>query len=222
MIATASRAGPRGPRAGARSARCRVRAVRGARGAGRMSAATASTATATCELRRGLLPRRRRPYARRAWLTSDAPAAQPERRLAVPLVADARRAGRHAGRPGLRRHRLGHARGAVALGAADRATAPYGKPIYTNVQYPFPIDPPHVPDENPTGDYRRTFDRPDWDDERGAAALRRRRVGLPGLAERDRGRRRQGQPAGAGVRRHRRCSGPAATCWWCGCTSGRR
>ncbi len=31
---------------------------------------------------------------------------------------------------------------------------PYGKPIYTNVQYPFPIDPPHVPDENPTGDYR--------------------------------------------------------------------
>ncbi len=33
----------------------------------------------------------------------------------------------------------------------------YGRPIYTNVQYPFPIDAPHVPDENPTGDYRRTF-----------------------------------------------------------------
>lgn len=32
----------------------------------------------------------------------------------------------------------------------------YGHPIYTNVQYPFPIDPPQVPDENPTGDYRRT------------------------------------------------------------------
>lgn len=31
----------------------------------------------------------------------------------------------------------------------------YGLPIYTNVQFPFPIDPPHVPDENPTGDYRR-------------------------------------------------------------------
>jgi beta-galactosidase len=30
----------------------------------------------------------------------------------------------------------------------------YGQPIYTNIQYPFPIDPPHVPDENPTGDYR--------------------------------------------------------------------
>ncbi|GAA3834308.1 glycoside hydrolase family 2 TIM barrel-domain containing protein [Streptomyces chiangmaiensis] len=39
----------------------------------------------------------------------------------------------------------------------------YGRPIYTNVQYPFPIDPPHVPDENPTGDYRGHFDLPaDW------------------------------------------------------------
>ena len=36
----------------------------------------------------------------------------------------------------------------------------YGRPIYTNVQYPFPIDPPHVPDENPTGDYRRQVDVP--------------------------------------------------------------
>ncbi|PYI67213.1 beta-galactosidase [Arthrobacter livingstonensis] len=36
----------------------------------------------------------------------------------------------------------------------------YGRPIYTNVQYPFPVDPPHVPDENPTGDYRRHFDVP--------------------------------------------------------------
>ncbi|MFF7446660.1 MULTISPECIES: glycoside hydrolase family 2 TIM barrel-domain containing protein [unclassified Streptomyces] len=39
----------------------------------------------------------------------------------------------------------------------------YGRPIYTNVQFPFPIDPPHVPDENPTGDYRRSFELPaDW------------------------------------------------------------
>ncbi|MBX7557942.1 beta-galactosidase, partial [Streptomyces sp. tea 10] len=37
----------------------------------------------------------------------------------------------------------------------------YGRPIYTNVNYPFPIDPPFVPDENPTGDYRRTFTLPD-------------------------------------------------------------
>lgn len=37
----------------------------------------------------------------------------------------------------------------------------YGHPTYTNIQYPFPIDPPAVPDENPTGDYRLSFDRPD-------------------------------------------------------------
>ena len=36
----------------------------------------------------------------------------------------------------------------------------YGSPIYTNVQYPFPVDPPHVPDENPTGDHRRRFELP--------------------------------------------------------------
>lgn len=36
----------------------------------------------------------------------------------------------------------------------------YGRPIYTNIQYPFPIEPPFVPDENPTGDYRRRFDLP--------------------------------------------------------------
>jgi beta-galactosidase len=39
----------------------------------------------------------------------------------------------------------------------------YGAPAYTNVQYPFPIDPPFIPDENPTGDHRRTFELPDWD-----------------------------------------------------------
>ncbi|MBG0857736.1 DUF4981 domain-containing protein [Streptomyces spinoverrucosus] len=41
----------------------------------------------------------------------------------------------------------------------------YGRPIYTNIQFPFPIEPPHIPDENPTGDYRRHFDIPaDWSD----------------------------------------------------------
>ncbi|HIX00767.1 MAG TPA: hypothetical protein H9871_11580, partial [Candidatus Nesterenkonia stercoripullorum] len=39
----------------------------------------------------------------------------------------------------------------------------FGRPIYTNVQYPFPVDPPHVPDENPTGDYHRSLELPaDW------------------------------------------------------------
>ncbi|HEY4018596.1 MAG TPA: glycoside hydrolase family 2 TIM barrel-domain containing protein [Pseudonocardiaceae bacterium] len=52
---------------------------------------------------------------------------------------------------------------------ADWATLPvpghwqlhgYGKPAYTNVQYPFPVDPPYVPDDNPTGEYRRVFTLP--------------------------------------------------------------
>jgi len=34
----------------------------------------------------------------------------------------------------------------------------HGAPHYTNINYPFPIDPPRVPSENPTGCYRRTFD----------------------------------------------------------------
>ena len=47
----------------------------------------------------------------------------------------------------------------------------YGSPAYTNVRFPFPIDPPHVPDENPTGEYRRAFALPtDW--ARGEAVLR--------------------------------------------------
>ncbi len=37
----------------------------------------------------------------------------------------------------------------------------WGKPAYTNVQYPFPVDVPNVPDENPTGDHRLTFEVPD-------------------------------------------------------------
>jgi beta-galactosidase len=37
----------------------------------------------------------------------------------------------------------------------------FGQPAYTNVRYPFPLDPPHVPDENPTGDYRVSFGLPD-------------------------------------------------------------
>lgn len=47
----------------------------------------------------------------------------------------------------------------------------HGTPAYTNVNYPIPVDPPFVPDENPTGDHRRVFDLPeDWPD--GAAVLR--------------------------------------------------
>ena len=31
-------------------------------------------------------------------------------------------------------------------------------PLYSNLKYPFPLDPPHVPQENPCGHYRRTFE----------------------------------------------------------------
>ena len=37
----------------------------------------------------------------------------------------------------------------------------YENPHYTNVQYPFPLDPPFVPSENPTGCYIREFELPE-------------------------------------------------------------
>jgi len=41
----------------------------------------------------------------------------------------------------------------------------YDYPIYTNVKYPFPCNPPLVPEKNPTGCYSRIFDLPDnWRD----------------------------------------------------------
>ncbi len=33
----------------------------------------------------------------------------------------------------------------------------YDVPLYSNLFYPFPLDPPHVPDENPAGHYNRKF-----------------------------------------------------------------
>ena len=40
----------------------------------------------------------------------------------------------------------------------------YGAPAYTNVRYPFPVEPPYVPDENPTGQYRLCFELTEaWD-----------------------------------------------------------
>ncbi|MFJ6571120.1 glycoside hydrolase family 2 TIM barrel-domain containing protein [Streptomyces sp. NPDC091292] len=47
----------------------------------------------------------------------------------------------------------------------------HGSPAYTNTLYPFPVDPPRVPTENPTGDHLRTFDLPagEWPGTRGGA-----------------------------------------------------
>ncbi len=36
----------------------------------------------------------------------------------------------------------------------------HGNPAYTNVIFPFPVDPPAVPDANPVGDHRLRFDAP--------------------------------------------------------------
>lgn len=44
--------------------------------------------------------------------------------------------------------------------ALERDAGPagaHGSPAYTNKWYPFSVDPPHPPDDNPVGDYRRRF-----------------------------------------------------------------
>ncbi|QDP97103.1 DUF4981 domain-containing protein [Microlunatus elymi] len=49
----------------------------------------------------------------------------------------------------------------------------YDQPLYTNTAFPFPIDPPRVPTDNPTGDYRVRFDLPvDWAADQGRDVLR--------------------------------------------------
>ncbi len=46
---------------------------------------------------------------------------------------------------------------------ANWQLAGYDAPIYTNVKYPIPVNPPWVPDENPTGCYSRDIDMSaDW------------------------------------------------------------
>ena len=101
----------------------------------------------------GLLARSGRRTPARAWLDSDAPQLSLNGdwrfRCCPATPVDRLRKRRGCGhRARLRRRRLGHHRGAGALGAGRRR-ASTGQPIYTNVQYPFPIDPPHVPGREP-------------------------------------------------------------------------
>ncbi|MDT0341483.1 glycoside hydrolase family 2 TIM barrel-domain containing protein [Streptomyces litchfieldiae] len=56
----------------------------------------------------------------------------------------------------------------AATASWDRIAVPghwvlqgHGAPAYTGVAYLFPVDPPRMPDENPTGDHRRVFDLPE-------------------------------------------------------------
>ncbi|MDQ1531679.1 MAG: beta-galactosidase, partial [Microbacteriaceae bacterium] len=46
----------------------------------------------------------------------------------------------------------------------------HGAPAYTNTMFPFPVDVPFVPDENPVGDLRRPFS---WDGAAGDGAILR-------------------------------------------------
>ncbi|WP_237739386.1 glycoside hydrolase family 2 TIM barrel-domain containing protein [Microbacterium yannicii] len=46
----------------------------------------------------------------------------------------------------------------LAGGPARRMLGTEQGPLYTNTAYPIPLDAPHVPVENPTGDYRLVFD----------------------------------------------------------------
>ncbi|MDQ7903837.1 glycoside hydrolase family 2 TIM barrel-domain containing protein [Phytohabitans sp. ZYX-F-186] len=91
----------------------------------------------------------------RAWLDSDAPR--------LPLDGHWRfRYAERADGP------LDFTRPAFDDAGWDRLPVPahwqlhgYGAPAYTNIAYPFPLDAPRVPDENPTGDYRHTFRLPE-------------------------------------------------------------
>lgn len=53
----------------------------------------------------------------------------------------------------------------------------HGKPAYQNIQYSFVVDPPFVPTENPTGDYRLSFDLPkDWKLDNGSVSYHANRA----------------------------------------------
>ena len=115
---------------------------------------------------------------------------------------------------------------------ADWATLPVprtgsctatARPAYTNVQYPFPVDPPlrarREPDRRLPARFRRcpTTGRAATRCCASTASTRAFAVWL----QRHGARHRQGQPAAGRVRRSASCCGPAGTCSRCGCTSGR-
>ncbi|CAN5125476.1 glycoside hydrolase family 2 TIM barrel-domain containing protein [soil metagenome] len=95
----------------------------------------------------------------RSWLHSDAPRLDLTGDWAFRLLPTAHPAGEDAD---------AFAQPETDVALWDRIPVPaswvlvddgrYGRPIYTNVQFPFPVDPPYVPDANPTGDYRRSVD----------------------------------------------------------------
>ena len=97
--------------------------------------------------------RRERP---RAHLASDAAALDLTGTWRFHLSPTAAQAPAEAGEPGF--DDSGWDDIAVPSHWVLQRTGERGSPIYTNVVFPFPVEPPFVPDANPTGDHRRRFD----------------------------------------------------------------
>ena len=79
----------------------------------------------------------------------------------------------------------------------------WDRPHYTNIEMPFDLEPPLVPEENPTCVYRRGFRVPrEWAAQAGGAAFRRGGQHPPGLRERSAGGAEQGFALPGGIRHH--------------------
>ena len=92
----------------------------------------------------------------RAWFASSLPVINLNGRWRFRLAADLSDVSR-----GFERPEFDDSGWAELLVPSCWQMAGYGAPAYTNVTYPFPVDPPRVPDANPTGEYRRGFEVPD-------------------------------------------------------------
>ena len=153
-------------------------------------------------LRRGRLTRPRGPSAPRLVRVLGRRVPVAERQLALPAVADRRRRGRLVRRGGVRRRGLGRGDGPRALGPAGRR----GLRVADLHQPPLPLPgrpaarADREPDRRPPARLRPAGRLARPDGRRGGAALRRRRVLRPGVAERHGHRRVQGLAAAARVR----------------------
>jgi beta-galactosidase len=92
----------------------------------------------------------------RAWFGSSLPVIDLDGRWRFRLAT-----GRHDLSGGFERAEFDDSGWAELVVPSCWQMAGHGAPAYTNVTYPFAVDPPRVPDANPTGEYRRRFAVPD-------------------------------------------------------------